>query len=132
MAQLLLSITSVINPNHSTASCKGIGHTARAPLQLCNTISSGQYACKQAARPMGAPQQHSTFTGHTKTLALLMLYCYESCNSILSPAVLQRLCACSTPVSTALEGPLKSKKKESRLANMDSVHPVCSYPVMLL
>ena len=26
-------------------------------------------------------------------------------------------------MSTALDGPLKSKKKLSRLANMDSVHP---------
>jgi len=36
------------------------------------------------------------------------------------------------PVSTAFEGPLKSKKKLSRLANMDSVQPVCSYPVIAL
>lgn len=31
------------------------------------------------------------------------------------------------PVSTALEGPLKSNVQESRLANMLCVHPVCSY-----
>ena len=35
-------------------------------------------------------------------------------------------------MSMALDGPLKSKKKDSRLANMDMVHPVCSYPVMPL
>ena len=30
------------------------------------------------------------------------------------------------PVSTAFDGPLKSKEKDRRLANMDIVHPVCS------
>jgi hypothetical protein len=34
--------------------------------------------------------------------------------------------ACRAPVSTALEGPLKSYVNDSRLANMDMTQPVCS------
>lgn len=54
----------------------------------------------------------------------------KHCTVSVTSMVSIHLKAFGAPVSTALEGPRKSNVKLRRLANMDSVQPVCSYPVM--